>query len=892
MNIPTATYRIQLHKEFPFDKLNDIIDYLETLGVSTIYAAPIVQATPGSMHGYDVTDPHKISNEIGTIDQLREISLRLKDRDMNWLQDIVPNHMAFHVRNFRLMDVMERGKYSPYYNYFDILWQHHVSHLDGKLQVPFLGEELDTCVNNNDLKIGFSENGVTVDYFKTSYPLSLDAYEYVFTGDKGTLSWNSIVEKGRLAAAYAEWKKIKDDFTWSVLQNEGALQFVLDTLDKVNKDKTRLKKLLNSQYYLLDFWKHSDKEMGYRRFFTVNELICLRMEDPKVFDEYHQLFQTLYKEGLIQGLRIDHIDGLQDPAEYLNQLRKCFGDDCYIVAEKILESKESMPDHWPLQGTSGYEFLSHTSQLFTNRSGAKELLTFYKELVPALEPYHDLVLQNKIKILETHMGGEWDNLVNYFFKLDLDDGFAIDRIKQALKFLMISLPVYRLYPERLPLAGHDLVILKQTFEKASVHGAGFKSELDHFRNLFTTSFDDGVKSESILQFLKRLMQFTGPLTAKGVEDTTFYIYNPLISHDEVGDAPSTLGISVSAFHSRMVERQKISSLSLNATATHDTKRGEDARLRLNVLCEFPDQWKELVKQWMRANNKFKKKTAGGQLAPVINDEYFIYQSIVGGFPEDFVVSAEWVERLKSYFIKVVREAKVNSTWGDPEQSYEDACVSFITSILAHGSEFLNTFLPFIKRVAEVASRYSVGQTLIKLTAPGIPDTYQGCELWDLSFVDPDNRRPVDYEKRKGFLVQLVQKEKEGEHILFPFVEDHKSKGIEKLFVTWKVLNLRKEKRDLFTQGSYIPLQIKGKDIITVAFARNYNNDWAILIAPLRLREKPVDPADVNSDDEVILPEGAPGLWRNTFTNETIQSEGSILLSACFTRFSVAMFTNY
>jgi (1->4)-alpha-D-glucan 1-alpha-D-glucosylmutase len=892
MKVPASTYRVQLHKDFTFEDLESIVDYLHTLGVSTIYAAPIVRAVPGSMHGYDVVDPHAINPEVGNLETLQRIAGSLKEKKMTWLQDIVPNHMAFHTLNHRLMDVLERGHASPYYNYFDINWQHYDDRLKGKLQVPFLGKELEDCIESDELKISFTERGFTVDYFQTSFPLSVSACEILFEDNAVDFGFNfRQFIRENLDAGYSQWKKAKDNLVRSVLSNEKKHFSILELLESVNRDKLRLHEVLNTQYYALVFWKHSEWEMGYRRFFTVNELICLRMEDEAVFNEYHTFFNSLYKDQLIQGLRIDHIDGLKDPFKYVSTLRKRFGDDCYIIAEKILEAKEEMPAHWPLQGTSGYEFLSHISQLITNRKGAKQLLDFYKELIPSVKPYSEVVLTNKKLILERYMGGEWDNLVHDFMRLDLSANFPQDKIKKALGYVMVCLPVYRIYPEKLPLTGKDIMVMKETFEKAVKEGPESKAVLEYLLDLFTTPQEAPGASDRVLCFLQRLMQFTGPLTAKGVEDTTFYIYNPLISHDEVGDSPSTLGISIANFHTKMASRQSAAPLSLSATATHDTKRGEDARLRLNILSLFPDDWKALVVQWMDVNKNSRKKTSKGKVAPLINDEYYIYQSIVGGFPEDMNVTAEWISRLQAYITKVVREAKVNSDWADPDQEYEEACSAFVGAILTPDSEFLRSIVPFIRKVTGISNRYAIAQTLIKITAPGIPDIYQGCELWDLSFVDPDNRRPVDYRKRKTFLDQLIQKEKEGAHVLFPFLEDHRNDGIEKLFVTWKSLTYRKKNPILFTDGKYIPLQVTGRDIITVAYARNQGENWVLVIVPLRIREKHNDPSDIATDDEIILPDNAPNLWRNVFTGEMTQTQGRLPLSACITRFSVALFTN-
>jgi (1->4)-alpha-D-glucan 1-alpha-D-glucosylmutase len=391
-----------------------------------------------------------------------------------------------------------------------------------------------------------------------------------------------------------------------------------------------------------------------------------------------------------------------------------------------------------------------------------------------------------------------------------------------------------------------------------------------------------------------MMQFTGPLTAKGVEDTTFYVYNPLISHDEVGDAPSMLGISIQAFHAKMSTRQRLNPLSLNATATHDTKRGEDARLRLNVISEFPDVWTALVRQWVEMNYGLKKQI-GDKVAPVTNDEYFIYQSLIGGFPEDLQVSEEWIGRVKQYLVKAVREAKVNSDWAKPDEQYENACLEFIMRITHDDAGFLKLFVPFMEIVSRYANLYSLSQTLIKITAPGIPDIYQGCELWDLSFVDPDNRRPVDCRKRKVYLQQIIEKEKEGKLPLFHFLKMNRSAGYEKMFITWKALNFRKSHPDIFSKGEYIPLEVKGKQVVVMAYARRLGKTWIIVMIPLALaRNRETDQPYASDPDDsinVVLPEDAPARWRNVFTDELVETAGKFPVFEAFKDFSVALWYN-
>jgi (1->4)-alpha-D-glucan 1-alpha-D-glucosylmutase len=566
------------------------------------------------------------------------------------------------------------------------------------------------------------------------------------------------------------------------------------------------------------------------------------------------------------------------------------GHDCYIIAEKILESKEGLPSAWPIEGTSGYEFLSFVSQLVTSRKGARQLVSFYKTLIPGQLSYKELVARNKWLILENYMTGEWDNLVSLMASSRLTNGFTKARMKMALGWLMVSLPVYRIYPEAFPVVGEDRTVMNEAFQKALSIGGDYQKELMFLQTVLLDGVEDGDPSD-VLQFLKRLMQFTGPLTAKGVEDTTFYVYNALISHDEVGDAPSSLGISIAEFHRKMVNRQLTTPLSLNTTATHDTKRGEDSRIRLNVLCDYPELWQKHVEGWIAAHNKIKSRTSKGIVAPTVNDEYYIYQSIVGGFPENAEISEAFVSRLIEYHTKVLREAKVNTNWSEPDEEYEQACQTFIRRILVPDSFFVNGVTSLLKTISVLAWRYSVAQSLIKITAPGIPDTYQGGGLWDLSFVDPDNRRPVNYSKRVAFLEQIKEKSQTGSPELFSYLDDHRHEGIEKLFVTWKALNFRKDNPEMFTKGSYLPLQVSGGELVTVAFARHHENKWLLVVIPLRINERK-DQVDLTTDDVILLPEGAPSLWRNVFTDETMETNGKLALGNCFNRFAIAMLINY
>lgn len=842
---PSSTYRLQFHAGFTFKQLEEIIDYLYDLGISTIYASPVFQAAPGSRHGYDITEPHLINPAIGTLEELRIIHQRLQEKGMSWLQDIVPNHMAYHSTNTRLYDVLERGPLSPYYEYFDIDW-HHPS-FAGKVIAPFLAKTLKECIAEGEIKLSVSDNGFSINYFEQVFPLSVSAYDVlVAVGDIKQLM-NALYQQATIGTSMIDWVQRKKELL--VPLSESSL--LTDLIERINNSPTLLAQLAEQQYYQLTIWSEADHNINYLRFFTINQLITLRMETQPVFEEYHTFLHSLYREELIQGLRIDHIDGLRDPASYIHQLRRMFGSSCYIIAEKILESHESFPSDWSLQGTSGYEFLSYTNHLLTDRKGEIILRQFYQELLPATPDYEETVYAKKRLILEQYMTGEWENLVRYAYTLKLaDTRINRQKLKEALALFMLCLPVYRLYRP------FDEEIVRETFEQARARNRTVETEMALLESFFEDTSD-----KNRLLFVERLMQFTGPLTAKGVEDTTFYVYNPLLSFNEVGDSPAPADFSLDAFHKRLLTRQLHTPQSLNTTSTHDTKRGEDARIRLNMLTLFPAEWKALVTQWRNLG-----------FTGDLNDEYFIYQSVIAGFPPDGVVTPEYIKRLQQYFIKAAREAKVNTHWATPDEAYEKAGTDFIQQILTDSS-FLHPLREFLSVLDEHAFIHSLVQVLVKITAPGIPDIYQGCELWDYSYVDPDNRRPVDYTIRKAALASFTSK-----NFSLSYLSANRSSGLQKLYLIWKTLPLRKLYPDLFLEGDYLPLQSSSSGVL--AYARAYRKQWLVVITPL--------PGFSSDAATVLLPAGAPSRFRNVFTNEILAIKGVLSVSAILKQFPVAL----
>lgn len=876
MKNPVSTYRVQLSPEFTFDHLQEILDYLEEFGISTIYSAPIFQARKGSNHGYDITDPFKINREIGRLEALRKISERLRRKNMTWLQDIVPNHMAFDGNNVWLHDIFELGPESKYYNYFDVDWDYKGWQ---KMMAPFLGKHLDEVLKEKELQLFHAKKGIFLNYFDHYYPVSAKSYATIFTGD-GFAKWqekfsNSSGEK-------EDWQELKEFFLREVEKDQEFRNKVQSALQEINSSEEKLRKVLDEQYFLPTHWKKTEQEINFRRFFTINDLICLRMEDREVFDSYHRFILQLCDENIIQGLRIDHIDGLFDPKEYLEFLREELGDDFYIIVEKILELDEKLPLDWSSQGTSGYAFLAFANQLFTKNESREKFTSFFAEIDREHEDYEALVYEQKLFILKERMGGEYNNLWKMAGEKELVDSEDA-QMKEALGAFLAAFPVYRIYPEEFPLKKKQKKILEEAFDNARSHNSALEGELEELKKLFLGEADK--KQEDMLSFLQRCQQFTGPLAAKGGEDTSFYIYNRLISHNEVGDSPENFGISVTDFHQRMEKRAQDFPLSINATATHDTKRGEDARMRINVLSELTEEWLSHYKKWKELSQK-SESSAG----PDANEEYFIYQMLLGAWPHETEPGEEFLERSKAYLMKVLREAKVNSSWAAPNEEYEQSVFDFLNFLLKN-DDFRKDFLPFQKKISAFGAIKSLSQSLLKITAPGIPDVYQGTELWDLSYVDPDNRRPVNYQKRQEFLSGFDNITSENVGIL----KKEFNSGKIKMFCLHKALKLRQKFSEVFEKGRYISLETQeGFSENLVTFCRKKEERYILIVAPVLVTEIFND--DLNLKPEMAgtsafsMPEGFPEKWKNVFT-ETEVGGKDLKFEDLFKDFPVALLTN-
>lgn len=854
-----ATYRIQLNRSFDFEELKNIIPYLSQLGISHIYSSPILKARRGSTHGYDVTDPAQINDELGGTDAFEDLSREVAAYGLEWLQDIVPNHMSYSSENKMITDIMERGTSSKYHGFFDVDWNYPSSKLRGRILAPFLEHSYKECLKRGQIELTYNE-GFALKYQNMEFPLKLSSYESILS---------------EASPAVAPMMK-NDRFLKRRLQERYRMEkttgrIVKDAVRKYNGDTKLLGKLVSSQIFDLEHWTTALKQINYRRFSDTNELICLRMEKPLVFELTHRLILKHFAEGKMSGFRIDHIDGLYDPEAYLERLRRK-APDAYIIVEKILMKNETLPYSWPVQGSTGYDFLNRINELFIDRKNERNFDAVYREFTGQAEAYNELVYKRNKDVIKKYFGGDLKNVTQMFneaLKRKSNRGkFDFPKLETAIMELISCFPVYRTYVNK--VAKMEPEPLRTALSLAKQKNKKVKKELIALENLL----DQDRNSRDALHCLMRLQQLTGSVVAKGVEDTVLYIYNRLLSLNEVGGDPSSFGCEINDFHEFNKSRRAKWSFSMNSTGTHDTKRGEDVRARLNVLSEVPSQFRLKIKRWTELNLN-KKEKIGNTLVPSRNEEYFVYQTLIGAFPFHQTEIPEFTNRLKNYMVKAVREAKINSTWLSPNLAYEEATISFVSKLLDQtvGNEFLQEFLSFEKEIAFYGYLNSIGQTLLKIACPGIPDFYQGSELWDLNLVDPDNRRPVDFFKRKKLLNDILNVETPDLKRLLENFQD----GRVKLYAIHKLLGIRRKNRKLFEHGAYIPLTVKGPNRKhLVSFCRRKDASSAIAIIPRFLTNLTtplkIPPSDVWKDTYISLPTNAPGNWREVFTNKTVYSK--------------------
>lgn len=914
MRTPVTTYRIQLHQGFPFEAATKIVSYLAKLGISDFYASPIFKAKAGSTHGYDVVDPTQINPELGTEEVFNQLVEKLQHHQIGWVQDIVPNHMSYDRDNHYLMDVLENGLDSDYVQFFDLAWNSPFRSSQSPILAPLLGDFYGSCLENGDIQLQYNQDGLTVNYYALRVPLRLESYSIFLTHDLGKLArtlgrrhpdfvkllavlymLRSIPEsggkqrkdqaefvKGLLWELYEGNPEVKDfiDGNIKFFNGEAGNPHSVDWLDK----------LLSEQFFRLSYWKVGAEEINYRRFFTVNELISVRVEDLKVFNQTHELIAQLVKDGKVTGLRIDHIDGLSNPKQYLQRLQEKVGD-VYIVAEKILQPGEDLPKDWNIQGTSGYDYLNYLNSLFCDVQNEQRFDEIYQQIQGRSIAFEEVVLDKKHLILDKNLAGDLDNLAVLLKDISLKDrygnDFTINGLKRAIAEVLVQFSIYRTYTTDEGIAEDDRDYIRKAVECARENAPFSQKELDFIEKLLLLEYDDSLTpadKERWLYFVMRIQQYTGPLMAKGVEDTAFFVYNRLISLNEVGGDPDRFGISATEFHQFNQYRQQNWNVAMNATSTHDTKRGEDTRARINVLSEIPDEWQAQIQKWRGINQQYKTQNRKAFM-PSANDEYAFYQNMVGAYPFQDGDLEEFGDRIEQYAIKSIREAKVHTAWLRPNNAYEEACTNFVKAILKD-DRFLAEFIPFQKKISHYGVFNSLSQTLIKITSPGIPDFYQGTELWDLSLVDPDNRRPVDFSQREAFL-DAIHSMTASE--LTPKLLEQPQDGQIKLFLIVQALKVRNQFKSVFLNGEYIPLEATGKfkDHI-VAFARKDGDRMVVTIAP-RFFTRLIQPnqlplGEIWEDTAIELP--ASG-WKDAIS-ETEHAGNAIALKAVLKNFPVAL----
>jgi (1->4)-alpha-D-glucan 1-alpha-D-glucosylmutase len=897
MTIPRATYRLQFSPAFDFVRAKETLSYLKDLGVSHIYASPVFEAMPGSHHGYDLVDPNRISSDLGGENRFLDLLTGAKELNLSWIQDIVPNHMAFDGRNRMLAQVLELGRSSDFSGFFDLWWDEPGS--EGRLLAPFLGRSLEECLAAGEIEPGFDAQGFHLTYFQLRLPLSLESYPVLFTSPKKRPELDALCQEleallaGPDDAAGAEPAlRLKQAFIRLWQDNQEVRNLVQTRLARLARPQP-LADLLSRQRFELAPWQEAAGRINYRRFFDINGLICLKQEEAEVFAETHGLVLDLVRQGLIQGLRVDHVDGLYDPAEYLNRLREAAGQ-VYLVVEKILADGEEPPPAWPVAGTTGYDFTAQLGALFRPRDNGPEFQRIYTRFSGVASGCRKILRKNKKRLLETTFHAELERLCRLFSQLGKEEEPDQAGLESALIQVLARFPVYRTYGAGRGLGPMDRALVQEVLAETEKDRPDLKNSLDLVARVILSRTGDPAG----LRALARLEQLSGPLMAKGLEDTTFYQYNLLLSLNEVGSSPALFGSGAKEFHHFNQRRLAAWPGAMNATATHDTKRGEDARARLNALSEMPQEWERMLGRWSALNQDHKTRLKGRPV-PDRNEEYLLYQTLLAVYPQEAGFDRRrFTGRIKDFLRKALREAKVNSSWLDPREDYEAACLSFADRILDPGRAglFLKSFLPFQRRIAALGMINSLSQVLLKLICPGVPDLYQGTELWDLSLVDPDNRGQVDFELRRETLDRLRAGFKRNPEKLLKELVETREDGRLKLFILHRGLTARLGATTLFAEGEYLSPAVTGPlagHLVAVARSRGKGRVMGLtprfLAGLLDQGELPLGPGFWGRT-KIKLPWDGPCFWRDVLTGRKYETNGEIVVGQVLKDLPVSLLT--
>ncbi len=913
--VPCSTYRLQVYGQFPLPEATAIVPYLARLGVGACYTSSYFTAAPGSTHGYDVANHNEISPEVGGAEAHTAFSVALAEHRLGHIVDFVPNHMGIGSSNARWYDLLENGPSSPAAAFFDVDWTPVKAELHAKLLLPILGDQYGIVLERGELQLAFMDGALVLRYFDQVLPLNprqmprvylaaVEAAAAALESDGPSLhEFQSIVaslqnlpaytesEPGRIAERQRE-KEIARARLQRLCAEAPAIREAIDgSIARFNGTPgdpasfDQLHDLLEVQAYRLAYWRTASHEINYRRFFDINTLAGLRVENPEVFDATHHLLGSLIRDGKVQAVRIDHPDGLFDPAGYFRRLQDLAASawnippmpaaadappfkPIYVVAEKILSGTEHLPDGWAVHGTTGYNYLNELNGLFVNADHARRARRVYAKLTGNDKPFDDVLYDAKRLIVSTAMASELNVLTHMLDRIAENNrrsrDFTLDALREAITEFVACFPVYRTYVDEHGWRLEDRAVVARAIARAQQRNPAMESSIFAFFREVVLPRDphdpapqgkerragyppaDEREVQERLRFAMKLQQYTGPVQAKGLEDTTFYRYNVLLSLNEVGGDPSRFGRSAEDFHAANVFRSTHWPFEMLATATHDTKVGEDVRARINVLSEIPDEWGREVARWMRITRPH-RALVEQEPAPDRNDEYRFYQALVGIWPAEIAGAGGEVpdglsDRLAEYMLKAAREAKVHTSWLTTNQPYEDALTAFVHGALSGPSaaRLLPAFLPFQERVALMGMVNSLAQVALKLGSPGVPDFYQGTELWELSLVDPDNRRPVDFAARARLLDEVdraLALAPDARSAAVSGYLRHWRDGRIKMLLTAAGLRLRRELPHVFCGGGYLPLvtevTVPGGAVAFARSARSRNGslDAVIFAAP-------------------------------------------------------------
>jgi (1->4)-alpha-D-glucan 1-alpha-D-glucosylmutase len=951
--IPRATYRLQLNRDFTFAQATAIVPYLAELGISHCYVSPCLKARPGSMHGYDIVDHNSLNPEIGSPEDFDRFVGTLHEHNMGLILDIVPNHMGvMGSDNAWWLDVLENGQSSVYASFFDIDWHPTKDELYGKVLIPVLHDHYGVVLESGELKLVFRLERGEFDISYHDHRFPVDPREYPRTlqhcpenlaaklGDQNPdlLEFQSLITAfSHLPARYeisperiAERNRDKEinkrrlaELCARSTEIVDCIQSAVNLLNGTPADPAsfeELHELIKAQAFRLANWRVASDDINYRRFFDTNDLAGICMENEAVFEATHRLVFRLMGEGKVDGLRIDHPDGLYDPRQYFERLNRGIAEATktsenethYVVIEKILSGAERLPDEWPVCGTTGYDFANLVNGVFVDPAAAIPMERTYRSFADDEIDLDELAYSCRLLIMQVALASELNVLANQLTRIALSKrrtcDFTLNSLRDALAEVVACFPVYRTYVTSAGASDKDARYIRSAIASAKWRSpAADTSIFDFVSEVLLTTIAEGhdpAYRNAVTSFAMKFQQFTGPVMAKGLEDTAFYRYNRLVSLNEVGSDLHRFGTTTADFELANQDRLRCWPHTMLTTSTHDSKRAEDVRARINVLSELPGLWRMRVREWKRFNRNH-KNIVNGRAAPSPDDEYLLYQTLLGAWPSQSMNDTEdwdkFRERIENYMLKAMREAKQNTSWINRNKEYETAVSSFVNALLTPGAQnrFLADFLPFQQRIGRIGLWNSLSQTLLKLTCPGVPDTYQGSELWDFSLVDPDNRRPVDYAIRQE-MFRRIRESSNDKSIAEPLLETPEDGRI-KLYVIWKTLGLRRQRPDLFDEGEYLPLKVEGaKADHVVAFLRKTATGSLLVVVPrlvaglLNDFDLPPMGPQIWADTQLLLPScGCSNKYKNSFTGDFLDYQASeghakVPLSEILAKFPVAL----